>query len=186
MRSPPRIAVWFARGWPTRIWLTVVPLLGVGLAIRACELDPASLRDGWLLGIVVGVVVLAGGLGWFVGILTGWFVLGPLYLAQACRNGGPFTEGDRVMVLCGDHSGTITSIYAQWQGDQVRVALGDAAQARFADVFSPCQLWRVNEGDRLARALALVPARPRCRNTGAPGHVISPILNLPEFGLCEA
>ena len=79
-------------------------------------------------------------LGLLLAILLGWFVLGPLYYSQVERNGGPFKVGDEVLILTGPFRDRVARVYSPWQGDRVRVDLGEEAKQRFRDIFSQTQL----------------------------------------------
>jgi hypothetical protein len=134
----------FAGDWPARIWFTALPLLFAAGIVCMCQ-PSWTLLTNWksLLGLLaVGVISLL--LGLLASVLVGWPILGPLYHDRGLKNGGPFREGDRVLILTGPHKGRTVRVYSQWQGDTVRVELGDLEKETCKDIFSPTQLLRAD------------------------------------------
>jgi hypothetical protein len=140
--KPTRAQYFFASSWPLRIWFGGISLTTAGWIAWKCAtfLDPlADWRDFAKFALYTGVGML---LGFFLAVFPGWFVLGPLYYDRELKNGGPFQVGDTVMILTGPHRGRIARVYSTWQGDNVRVEIGEEAARGFADIFSPLQLMR--------------------------------------------
>jgi hypothetical protein len=112
----------FAEDRPWRVWRrsfeVVGSLVGISLGVAA------ALADGWTWPGVL-YVPLCGGAGWVLGILlsvvTGWFVLGPLYHHQAVENGRPFQIDDEVEILAGQYRGMRGRVYERGQFDRSRV-----------------------------------------------------------------
>jgi hypothetical protein len=70
----------------------------------------------------------------------------PILAIRGDMNGGPFKPGDTVQVLTGSHRGTITTVYSAWQGNSVRVRLGQKEEEEtFKDVMCPWQLLREDD-----------------------------------------
>ncbi|HEY4760490.1 MAG TPA: KOW motif-containing protein, partial [Thermoguttaceae bacterium] len=81
-------------------------------------------------------------------LLCGWFILSPIYYDRGLKNGAPFREGDMVRILVGPHRDRIVKVYAMWQGNTVRVELGDKEKREFKDIFSPAQLLREENAEQ--------------------------------------
>ena len=140
--KPTSVQYLFAQDWPLKVWRTVIPLLCVAAVVTACEPTPTLFTE-WESALWFGcALLLALPLGWFAAILVGWFVLGPLYYGRGLDNGAPFQPGDRVRILVGPHRDRIACVYARWQGDSVRVGLGEKEKEDWRDVFCSTQLLR--------------------------------------------
>jgi len=127
------------------VWITFATVLCVVYAVRVTGTYPASLTDWRGLLLLLGAVVLGGLLGPPVGVLTAWFVLGPIAHAQAVANGAPFSVGDRVVVISGPHRGKTLSIYEVWDRGDVRLELGESARSDFSDRFSSTEVFRASK-----------------------------------------
>jgi hypothetical protein len=142
MMKPTRLQYFFASPWPSWMWFTVIPL-GFAFAMgRICTsfLDPLA---GWGEFVhFAWYVAIALLLGFFLALFPGWFVIGPLYYDRELKNGGPFKVGDTVQILSGPHKNRITQVYATWQGNSLRVELGEKEKKEFTDIFSPAELLR--------------------------------------------
>lgn len=149
--QPSRVQYFYADHWPIRLWhgaaiaLSIIGWWHVGG--WAALLD----RTTWFLAIPALVLFVA--LGHFTGLLVGWPILGALYYGRMLENGGPFKPGDPVRILSRPHRGRISRVYAAWQGDYVRVELGDGAKERFEDIFHPAELLRVQADVPLAQGV---------------------------------
>lgn len=102
-----------------------------------------ALRDWQTWGWLLLVTAISASVGCLLGIFPGIFIIGPFLYSRTCLNGAPFHVGDRVQIIGGSYDGTITSIYAGWQGDSVRLDLGEEAKNTNKDVFSPLCFFRV-------------------------------------------
>jgi len=140
--KPTRAQYFYAANWPARIWLVAVCLLSAAVALLASGPITPLLETTSGLKLLAGVLGLSLLLGYCVAILLGWYVLGPFYRARAIRNGAPFQPGDLVQVLSGRHRGRIARVYAEWQGECVRVDLGEEEKRRLRDIFSQIELLR--------------------------------------------
>jgi hypothetical protein len=126
---PTRIQYFFARDWPGKLWFVVVPTL---VAMFYHSAAPTSLSWlNWVLGVLGGFLVA---------LLVGWPVLGAASYDRLRKNGGPFKVGDMVQILVGPHRGRVTRVYSLWQGDAVRVELGEKEKASYSDVFGGTKL----------------------------------------------
>lgn len=145
--KPTRTQCFFASAWPERIWFAVVPM---SLACWVC-IDYISLlypfSSLWDFLYLVWLIVLSLLLGLVLAIFPGGLAVGSLYHARELKNGGPFAEGDVVQILCGPHKGRISKVYSKWQGNTLRVELGDKEADDFKDIFSPVQLLRESGAD---------------------------------------
>jgi len=149
-----RLQYFFAGNWPSKIWVFGGPWLCViatGISLR-----PISAYFGdWFSALTfVGIVCLALILGYFVSILSGTFVLGPLYYNRSLKNGEPFHEGDVVQILVGPYRDRVAKVYkvwdlASWAGaHRVRVDLGEKEKTESRDVFSSYQIFRIVNFDK--------------------------------------
>jgi len=79
------------------------------------------------------------------GGVIGCVVLWPWISAMASElNGAPFYDGDCVEILVGDYRGRRVLVYDVWDTrNQVRVDLGEQEEAKIADVFRYCEVYRV-------------------------------------------
>src|SRR5690349_17622785 len=115
--APSRLQYFVAEDWPTKLWFAVIPTVCAAAATCATGTALSDL-SGWRAWLwLVGFVVIWLFLGFFVALLVGWFVLGPLYYIAGARNGGPFKPGDRVRVLARPYRGRVSHVYSSWQGD---------------------------------------------------------------------
>lgn len=140
MKQPTRMQYFFAQEWPGRIWNMAIPLIVAIGTVRATGFSFDLLTDWHSALWSVGIFILGLLLGYFVAILIGWPILGPIYYDRELKNGGPFKVGDSVQILAGPHKGRIARVYSTWQGNSVRVELGEEAKKRFEDIFQPTQL----------------------------------------------
>jgi hypothetical protein len=125
-----RIHYFFAQEWPIKIWMTAVPsVFAIYAALRCWPLfvSPTSWFD-W--PVIVGIILLAAMLGYFVGILLGWPIIGPLYYDRSVRNGEPFHAGDMVQILVGPHRDRVVRVIKAFDcgayagGHRITVDLG--------------------------------------------------------------
>ncbi|GEP43810.1 hypothetical protein BGE01nite_31010 [Brevifollis gellanilyticus] len=96
-----------------------------------------------LLRCLLGLLSV-GALGFISGCFAAAIVSIFLIPWRSHVNGGPFKVGDQVQIINGHHRGTVTRIYALWQGNTFRVELGLEAKAAFKDIFTQLQVMRVN------------------------------------------
>lgn len=130
----------FASGWLLRIWLGAfslsLPLAGLSeLNLRAVF---AAGWHAWLP--LVGASLLFEVVGLLLGVILACVVLAPLYRLRTPLNGGPFAVREMVVVLGGEYRGRHGRVYALWQGETVRVELGDEERASFRDIVGQHQL----------------------------------------------
>ena len=131
----------FANNWPIRIWLGAFSL-GAPLAALSTIDFSAAHAFGWLLWLaLLAMSLLFAMSGFLIGTMFG-SVVGPLYRLRTHLNGGPFAPGDMVVVLSRKHRGRRARVYDTWQGDAVRVEIGEEAKAGFQDIFGQYELLR--------------------------------------------
>jgi len=148
----------FATVWPIRVWCALFCL--------AAPLDVfvySEVTWEWFWrwkSLLLAVVMLAVSLpiGFYIGAFTAGFLLSPLYCLMGWWNGAPFAIGDTVQIIGGKHRGKVARVYAMWQGDSVRVRLGDTEESCFSDVFVPSQLLRVRDTENLSLVIASAEA----------------------------
>lgn len=85
-KKPQKLHYFFASGLPTRIWSNSISLIfgfiGAYSSCFTCDFIPfILLTTMWMI------------LGWFIAILSGWFILGPIYYDRSRQNGEPFHVG---------------------------------------------------------------------------------------------
>ncbi|MFP4052741.1 MAG: KOW motif-containing protein [Phycisphaerae bacterium] len=142
MRKPTRTQRFFASDWPRKAWLVLLPsACVVAVLFLLPPQSDALLNWRFVLWLVLSVLAAAAA-GFCAAILLGWILLGPVYAERERANGGPFEPGDRVQILAGPHRDKIVHVREKWQGNQVRVDLGERDDERFTEVFSPWQLLR--------------------------------------------
>ena len=147
--KPARIHYFIAQQWPTKIWLTAIPsAFVVGAAYSSWEflVSPIGWTDRLLfLGFSLVVAIL----GYLIGFVVGWPLLGPMYYDRSLKNGEPFHEGDMVQILVGPYRDCIVRVieafdYAAYTGaHRVRVGLGTDAEDG-EDVFRSIEILRVS------------------------------------------
>ena len=140
--KPTRMQVFYAQDWLGTVWFVAFPLLFVLAAIHICEPTISLLTDWRYLIYFIVTILIALLLGFFSSILLGWPILGSLYYDRCLKNGGPFHEGDYFQILAGPHKGRVVQVYSTWQGDTVRVDLGEEEKKSFKDIFSSHELLR--------------------------------------------
>jgi hypothetical protein len=150
--EPTRVQYFYAGKWPTRLWRCAFQAISIVGWWHSTGLPWFSTGDATTLLLAIGSLVLFVALGHFVAVLVGWFVLGPVYFDRMLKNGGPFQPGDTVLVLSKPHRGCVARVYQVWQGDAVRVELGDQAKGQLADIFQPIELLRVQPDPSRASA----------------------------------
>jgi hypothetical protein len=154
MMKASGIHYFFAGKWPIKIWMVVFPLVAGTWAGSSCWtllVSPAN----WKAPLVfLGLVLLASLLGYFVGILVGWPVIGLLYYDRSLKNGEPFKRGDTVQILVGQHRDRIVPVieafdYAPYAGGhRIRVDLGPDVKD---NVFGSSEILRLAVGNSSAQ-----------------------------------
>lgn len=137
----------YAKDWPLKIWFGVISVMCLVAAIAVTRPTMAVLKDWRSLLWLGAIVVMFQLLGYFAGILVGWFILGPIYYDRMLKNGGPFKVGDYVQILVGPHEDRVVRVYSLWQGDTVRVELGEREKDTFRDVYAPTKLLKQQDGE---------------------------------------
>ena len=138
----------FAWNIPWIVVMYVFPVLG-SLAITYHAIgsvenlkNPTMIAWSGLLFILVTALLFFAG-----GIFIAGF-LSPLYKLNEKLNGGPFEDGDEVIVLAGKHKGKITNVYSEWQGMNVRIKLSESEKENFKDVFPSSNLLKTEKLNR--------------------------------------
>jgi len=91
-----------------------------------------------LIGIPIGLLLA---------LFPGWLYIAPLLFERDRINGGPFKVGDTVQILAGPYKGRVGRVYSTWQGESLRVELGEKAKEDCKDIFSWGQLLREENTD---------------------------------------
>ena len=100
--------------------------------------------------IFLACVILNAILGFFVGVLVGWPVLGPTFYGLALKNGEPFAPGELVHILKGPHRDRIVEVVevfdlgAYANAHRIRVDLGPEAEEDSA-VYCSWEILRVGD-----------------------------------------
>lgn len=182
-----RIHYFYAGDWPVKIWFGFVLLFSVVLAVRASHPTMAALADWRVLLWLVAAVVLALLLGFFVAVMCGWLILGPLYYARLQMNGGPFKVGDHVEILYGPHRGRVVRVYSLWQGYGVRVELGEKEKETFKDVFGATKLLKAKDAESTIEAdrnAASVQLREHLEKVLPPDEAIDTLVSFARMIWC--
>lgn len=182
-----RIHYFYAQDWPIKIWFGFVLLFCVVLAVRASHPTMAAMADWRVLLWLVATVVLALLLGFFMAILCGWLILGPLYYARLLKNGGPFKVGDHVEILYGPHRGRVVRVYSLWQGDGVRVKLSEQEKETFKDVFGGTKLLKARGAESTIdteRNEASVQLREHLEKVLSPDEAIETLVSIARMIWC--
>ena len=97
-----------------------------------------------------GCTALAAVLGYFVGILAGFFCLGPLYYNRSIMNGEPFKQGDMVQILVGPFKDRVVRVLSTFDigsyagAHRIRVDLGTETKDD-ENMFTSIQILRVSD-----------------------------------------
>jgi len=138
----------YASRWPCLIWFGGLAFLAAVLSVWGAGFELGFLRNWKMIGWYSLLSIITGALGYFLAIFPGMFFIGPLLHGRGLINGAPFEKGDRVQIIGGRFDQTQSEVCSGWQGDSVRVSLGDEAAERFQDVFSPTQLLRISNTEQ--------------------------------------
>jgi hypothetical protein len=127
-----------------KCWIyLLVPVATLAVSLTSIGSLSFASNDLWATGLVLLVTVLSLLVGFWIGIITVWFVFGPILYHQGFLNGGPFQAGDVVQVISGPHRDQIGRIDSAWQHETWRVDLGEEARENYSDIFADYQLLRV-------------------------------------------
>lgn len=147
--KPSRIHYFVAKEWPSKIWLTAFSLGFALWAASSCWsllVSPTRWTDPL---IFFGCSLLAALLGYFVSILVGWPILGPMYYDRSLKNGEPFRPGEMVHILVGPYRDRIVRVTKAYDrgsyagAHRICVDLGCEAKGG-EDVFESIQILRVS------------------------------------------
>jgi hypothetical protein len=132
-----------AEDWPFKIWFALVA--GIWLLVNVLYLWPyaSPINDLWAVLLFVSTSAVSCIIMFGIDLILGSLLLSPIYMFQATRNGAPFEPGDVVCILAGRAKGRSVKVYSTWQGNSVRVELGDAERESFQDIYGAHQLQRV-------------------------------------------
>jgi hypothetical protein len=126
-------------------WIIAVTGACVVYAVRTTGTFPIEPTNWQSLLSFLGSVLLGTLLGPPSGLLSAWFILGPIYQWRATVNGAPYHIGDNVYVIRGPNSGRVFSVYEVWPGrSQVRLDLGEDKREKVTDVFSETEVVRAD------------------------------------------
>jgi hypothetical protein len=142
--KPTFMQMFFAGNWPLKIWGTVVGVLSIFEACRACDPGFSSFRD-WQFDILFGsVIVVAPVFGIYTTLFFVWLILGPIYMCRGRMNGAPYKAGDYVQVLIGKNRGRVFKVdrICESRG-QVCLDVGEPRKKGVEFAFSHTQVFRV-------------------------------------------
>ena len=131
-----------ADNWLCKIWQFIIPvcICGIGLALSWQVALDSTVNSPRAL-IAIGIILIIAPIVVFMcAAVLAPFIIYPLHCVLVRRNGGPFGVGDRVQIINRSHRGTVSHVYSLWQGDSVRVALGDSHMESLTDIFAQHQL----------------------------------------------
>jgi hypothetical protein len=135
-----------ADGWIHKtVWFilpNILALIVIGLHFKSFLMATEYSSWSWLLGIAILVLLPSTLMAISIGII-GPFLISFVYFGIGRLNGGPFVVGDRVRVLSSKYKGLETVVYSQWQGNSVRIMLGEDEKETISDVFSEIELQRI-------------------------------------------
>lgn len=143
--EPTASQKFFASQWPDIVWFGGSAILGSVTALWLAGSGTVLVPDSFA-GVVWFTIVASLGFatGFCLAAFPGCFVYGPTIYDRSLKNGAPFRIGDKVRIIGGKNDGLVRTVYANWQGDSVRVELDDAAAQDLSDVYHPTQLLRVS------------------------------------------
>ena len=130
----------FANDVPIRVWFWICYVAGQCWLFGAVAPRLWAGSSLWFWLTYAAAMALCFLLSHCVGLVLGWPLLGTFYHEQMLINGGPFLVGDRVQILSGPHSGSVTTIYSTAQGNAVRVDLGETLKEAYEDIYAPTRL----------------------------------------------
>jgi hypothetical protein len=117
--------------------LGVVGMIGFMIFIILDAAGGAWIADIWIWLRIVFTAIVFGLLGWILGM----FIYPILCIIAIRLQGGPFVEGDEVIVLTKPYQGVKTKIYEVWESrGEVRLDLGSDLKASCKDVFSTVEV----------------------------------------------
>lgn len=119
-----------AYAWEFSIFMGIAGAVGFMLCIFHNE--GALIWDWSIVGLILLTTVPTAGIGYFMGALFIWMILGQI---AARIQGSPFSKGDEVIVLSGKYKGRVTRVHAAWEPrNQVLLELGEEARRSVTDV----------------------------------------------------
>jgi hypothetical protein len=134
--KPSRMQYFFAQKWLSTSFSVGFPLV--------CSLTAGSLAYPRFILTALGLVV-----GSIFGVLLSMFIVGPLHMARAEKNGAPFRDGDMVHILAGRYRDRVARVYEVWESRaQVKVSLGEKARFMGKDIFSFTQVCREGSAEQ--------------------------------------
>jgi hypothetical protein len=119
-----------------------------GAAVVAWMVFPLLRTSLTGFALSLPLIAIGAALGALLALFPGCFVIGPLMRWAAERNGAPFSVGDDVLILRGQHRGKVLRVYEVWrERGQVRVELGKTERAAVTDVFWDLWVCRCTDGE---------------------------------------
>jgi hypothetical protein len=156
----PSLLQYLVARWLIPLWFSAWTGSGVAcgaiLSLRVLMAFPAGVLNLLLIPFLAIYCILAGALGFFIGVLVGAIVLPPICWWRGWVNGAPFQVGDRVRILDGPHRDEVRTIYTVWdERGEVRLDFGPHAKEEFADTFSYLSVCREQQALKPAVKLPL-------------------------------
>ena len=144
-----KIHYFFAQGWLEKIWLIVFSSTFVIYGTFG-EWGFIFSPTTWVeMLFFLGGVFLYALLGYFVGIIAGWPIIGPIYYNRSLKNGEPFHKGETVQILVGPYRDSIVSVIKAWDaaeyagGHRIHVDLGSELEDNEI-IFTSTEILRVS------------------------------------------
>jgi hypothetical protein len=144
-----KIHYFFAQGWLEKIWHIVFSSVFViygTFGQWGFIVSPTTWVDPLFF---LGGVFLYALLGYFVGILVGWPIIGPIYYNRSLKNGEPFHKGETVQILVGPYRGRIVPVMEAWDaaeyagGHRIHVDLRSEVEDN-ENIFTSTEILRVS------------------------------------------
>src|SRR3954454_13548994 len=104
----------FAREWPAKIWLSTGPAIVLIQAARVADIHSWT-SSNWKPELVMAIcTLLLLPVGYLCSAVCAFIVLIPLNRMRCRLNGGPFSPGDSVRIIVGEHYDKIGQVKCYW------------------------------------------------------------------------
>jgi hypothetical protein len=106
-----------------RGWVFASLVLAVGSLLADVDFSPAAVRSPWFVAPMLLAIPVTVLLTLIVSPIFGYAVFGGMVDRQTRRNGGPFTVGDRVVIIPGRNSGRTATVTSWGQCQSLRITI---------------------------------------------------------------